>query len=118
MIETSFFPDIITRLPEAEVFMPGVRAHLAQAGDQQFFFMVCEKDFASPEHEHEAQWGIVLDGEFELVMDGKRHTFKKGDSYFIPQGVKHTALIKQGYKGLMFIDKKDRYHARPITKTH
>lgn len=108
----TFFPEIITRLPEAEISLPGVQAFLAQAGNQQFFFMIADKDVESPEHQHEAQWGVVLDGEFELTIDNKKRVLKKGDTYLIPENARHHALIKKGYKGLMLIDKKDRYRAK------
>jgi quercetin dioxygenase-like cupin family protein len=107
-----FFPEIITKLPEAEISLPGVQAFLAQAGNQQFYFMIADADVESPVHKHEAQWGVVLDGELELTIDEKKKVLKKGDTYLIPENVAHHALIKKGYKGLMLIDKKDRYKVK------
>lgn len=109
------FPNIITQLPEADIPIPGVKAFLAQAGNQQFVFMSFNENVQVPEHAHEAQWGIVLDGEIELTIDGDKHFLKKGDSYFIPRNVRHSASIKQGYKDITFFDQKDRYPVKVST---
>lgn len=50
-----------------------------------------------------------MDGEIELTVEGKKSVFRKGDTYFIPKGVKHGARIKKGYKDLTLFDQKDRY---------
>jgi quercetin dioxygenase-like cupin family protein len=52
---------------------------------------------------------VVLDGEIELTIDRKTFNFKRGDTYFIPEGVTHSAKIRKGYKDLTLFDQKDRY---------
>jgi len=74
--------------------------------------MSFENDVEIPEHSHGAQWGVILDSEIELTIGGKKYTFKKGDTYFIPEGVKHRAKIKQGYKDITLFDQKDRYKVK------
>lgn len=105
----TFFPDIIRDLPEADIPVEGLHSHLSQGADQQFVFMSFENDAEIPEHSHAAQWGVVLDGEIDLWIDGKRRVLKKGDTYFIPKGVAHSAKIRKGYKDLTLFDQKDRY---------
>jgi quercetin dioxygenase-like cupin family protein len=112
MPEDNFFPEMITKLPEADIPIEGVTSHLFQGQDQQFIFMSFDKDVQVPEHSHEGQWAVVLDGEIELTIDGKKSTFKRGDTYFIPKGIKHGARIKKGYKDLTLFDQKDRYKAK------
>ncbi len=112
MSEQGFFPEIVTKLPEADIPLEGVHAHLFQGENQQFVFMSFENDAEVPEHSHEGQWGVVLDGEIELTIEGKKCTFKKGDTYFVPSGVKHSARIRGGYKDLTLFDQKDRYKAK------
>jgi len=112
MTKEDFFPEIVTKLPQAEIPFEGIRSHLFQGQNQQFVFMSFEKDAEVPEHSHEGQWGVVLDGEIELTIDGKQHTFTRGDTYFIPKGVKHGARIKRGYRDLTLFDQKDRYKAK------
>lgn len=75
----------------------------------QILFMEFSKDVTLPKHSHEAQWGIVLEGRIDLVIDGKAHTFTKGDRYFIPAGIRHSAHIHAGYADVTFFDAPDRY---------
>jgi quercetin dioxygenase-like cupin family protein len=112
MPREDFFPEIITSLPEADIPIKGVRSYLFQAKNQQFVFMSFENDAEVPEHSHEAQWGVVLDGEIELTIGAKKHTLRKGATYFIPKDVKHSARIRRGYKDLTLFDRKDRYKAK------
>jgi quercetin dioxygenase-like cupin family protein len=112
MSDENFFPQIITRLPEADIPLEGVHSHLFQGKDQQFVFMRFDKDAQVPEHSHAGQWAVILDGEIELTIGGRKATFQRGDTYFIPKGVKHSARIKKGYKDLTLFDQKDRYKAK------
>jgi quercetin dioxygenase-like cupin family protein len=112
MPKEDFFPDIITNLPEANIPIEGVHAYLFQGENQQILFMSFPKDVEIPEHSHEAQWEVVLDGEIELTKGGNRYIFKRGDTCFIPKGVKHSAKIKKAYKGIAFFNQKDRYGVR------
>jgi quercetin dioxygenase-like cupin family protein len=112
MPKERFFPEIVTKLPEADIPIEGVHSHLLQGENQQFVFMSFENDAEVPQHSHEAQWGVVLDGEIELTIEGKKYTFKKGDTYSVPKGIKHSARIRGGYKDLTLFDQKDRYQAK------
>jgi len=112
MPRRDFFPDIVTNLPEADIPIEGLRSYLLQGSNQQFVFMDFEKDAEIAEHSHEAQWGAVLDGEIELTIGGKEYTFIKGDTYFIPRGVKHSTKIRKGYKDLTLFNQKDRYKTK------
>ncbi|MBU2564857.1 MAG: cupin domain-containing protein [Candidatus Thermoplasmatota archaeon] len=112
MSEENFFPEIITNLPEAGIPIEGLHSHLFQGKNQQIVFMSFEKDVEVPEHSHEAQWGVVLDGEIELTVEGKKYIFTKGDTYFIPKDVKHSAKIRKGYKDLTLFNQKNRYKTK------
>ena len=108
----TFFPEIITKHKHADIPVDGVESHLIQAGQQQFIFMEFDSDVEVPEHSHNAQWGVVLDGEIELTIAGKPGMLKKGDTYFIDKEVKHSAKIKAGYKDLTLFDQADRYKTK------
>jgi len=112
MLKEDFFPEIITKLPKADIPIEGVRAYILQGEKQQIVFMSFENDVEIPEHSHEAQWGVILDGESELTIDGKKYIFRKGDTYFIPRGMKHSAKIKRGYKDITLFNQKDRYKVK------
>lgn len=108
---SKFFPEAITSLPKAAIPFEGARAYLSQAENHQVLFMEFDEDIVLPEHSHESQWAVVVDGRIDLVIDGVAHTFKKGDRYFIPAGAKHSGMIYAGYADVTFFDQKDRYRA-------
>ncbi len=105
----TFFPEIITKHNSADIPVDGVESHLIQAGQQQFIFMEFDKYVEVPEHSHNAQWGVVLDGEMELTIAGQPVILRKGDTYYIDKDVRHSAKIKKGYKDLTLFDQADRY---------
>jgi len=109
MAEGPFFPGIITSLPPAELPIAGVSSYLFQGERQQFIFMTFDQDVSVPVHSHEAQWGVVLDGQIELTIGGERRVLRKGDTYYIPKDIPHSARIERGYKDLTLFNQKDRY---------
>lgn len=106
------FPEPILSLPEADINLKGIRAHLAQGLEHQIIFMSFNEDVDLPEHSHESQWGVVLEGRIELIIDGIKSTYQKGDRYFIPKGVKHSGKIYAGYADMTFFNQKDRYQIK------
>ncbi|MBN2426186.1 MAG: cupin domain-containing protein [Calditrichaceae bacterium] len=103
------FPEPITNLPEADIPLDGVTAYLSQSDTHQIIFMQFAKDVDLPEHAHASQVGIVLEGRIELIIDGKKQCFTKGDRYHIPAGVKHSGKIYAGYADITFFNEPDRY---------
>ncbi|NOY59517.1 MAG: VOC family protein [Calditrichaeota bacterium] len=110
------FPEIIKGLPEADIPVDGVSAYISQGDLHQILFMEFENDIEIPEHSHGAQWGIVVTGEIELTVDGKKKLYKKGDKYFIPDGTIHSAKIKAGYSDITFFDEASRYKKKKVSK--
>jgi quercetin dioxygenase-like cupin family protein len=109
---SSIFPDAIVNLPEADVPLDGVRAYLSQAEGHQIIFMEFSRNIEVPEHSHESQWAVVLDGSIDITIDGKARTLGKGDQYFIPKGVKHSARVYAGYADVTFFNQADRYRRK------
>lgn len=107
MIE--IFPEPILELPEADIPLEGIKAYLAQGETFQIIFMRFEKNVTLEEHSHDSQWGVVLEGKIDLIIDGKKFTFKKGDRYLIPSGIKHSGRIYKGYADITYFSQKDRY---------
>jgi quercetin dioxygenase-like cupin family protein len=103
------FPQPILNLPEANLPFAGVNAFLFQGENAQIVFMEFEKDVEIPEHSHESQWEIVLDGKVDYFEYNKKHTYKKGDRFFIPRDTKHSAKVYAGYASIAFFNQKDRY---------
>lgn len=106
------FPEPILKLPEADIPLKGIKAYLSQGEDHQIIFMKFDEDVELPEHTHESQWGVVLEGKIELVINGEKNTYTKGDRYFIPAGVKHYGKIYAGYSDMTYFNQKDRYKVK------
>ena len=106
------FPEPIRDLPEAEIPLDGITAYMSQSDSHQILFMEFEKDAELPEHTHKAQYAIVLEGKIELVIDGEKQSFTKGDRYYIPEGIKHSAKICAGYADITFFNQPDRYQSK------
>jgi quercetin dioxygenase-like cupin family protein len=106
------FPEMITKLPEADVPFKGVRAWISQAPDHQVVFMDIEPIGAVSPHRHGEQWGIVVEGEMELTIDGKTTRCKAGDSYHVPAGVEHAARFLSRTRVIDVFADKDRYRAK------
>ena len=103
------FPEPIRNLPEADIPIEGISAYLSQSETHQIKFMEFEKDVDLSEHSHAAQIGIVLEGQIDLTIDGKKKRYNKGDRYYIPDGVLHSGKIYAGYADITFYDEPDRY---------
>jgi len=103
------FPEPIRKLPEADIPLNGIKAYLSQSEHHQLLFMQFENDVDLPEHSHAAQIGFVLEGKIDLIIEGKRRFYTKGDRYYIPAGVKHSAKIYAGYADITFFDEASRY---------
>ena len=103
------FPEPIRRLPEADIPLNGIKAYLSQSEHHQILFMQFENDVDLPEHSHAAQIGFVLEGSIDLIIGGKGQSYMKGDRYYIPAGVTHSAKIYAGYADITFFDEASRY---------
>ncbi len=106
---TEVFPEPIRSLPEADIPLDGLRAYISQADGHQILFMQFDEDVEIPEHSHESQWGVVLEGRIDLTIEGVERTFTKGDRIFIPKDAKHSGKIYAGYADISFFNEPDRY---------
>jgi mannose-6-phosphate isomerase-like protein (cupin superfamily) len=86
------FPEFIKNLPEADLPVDGARAWLVQSEDGQVMFLI--------------------DGEMELTIGEKTGTYRQGDSYFIPAGTMHKAILYKDFRVLDYFADKDRYKTK------
>lgn len=106
---SNIFSSPIVNLGEADLLFRGARAYLSQGDNHQILFMEFDEDIDLPEHSHESQWAVVLEGKIEMVINGVKNTYQKGDRYFIPSGVKHYGKIYAGYSDITFFGEPNRY---------
>lgn len=104
-----FFPEIIKNLPILSIPINGLEANLLQGSENQLVFFDFKEDTEIPMHSHGAQWGIVVDGRIDLTIGETKHSFRKGDSYYISSGIKHGGKIYAGFKAIDFFQEPDRY---------
>ncbi len=116
MADKILYPEMIEQLPDIDIPIPGVRGKLFQGEGRQAVFFSVETTGEIPPHQHQAQWGVVLEGEMQMTVDGVSQRYKKGDSYFIPAGVTHSIQILSPLKALDFFDEPARYRPKNITK--
>ena len=110
----SGYPEMITRLPEADVPIPGVRAWISQGTEGQIVFFDIDPVDEIPPHSHGEQWGIVVEGEMELTIGGETRRYRAGDSYHIPAGVVHGAKFLSHFRALDVFADPDRYKAKSL----
>ncbi len=107
------YPKMVTDLPEIDISLKGVRGWLLQGTDKQVVFFDIEPVGAIPEHSHGEQWGIVVEGEAELIVNGVKKIYRKGDHYHIPAGALHSATFRTQFKAIDFFAEANRYKPKP-----
>jgi quercetin dioxygenase-like cupin family protein len=103
------FPEMLRNLPEIDVPVEGIRGWLLQSGTSQASFFDIAAHTTLPPHSHCAQWGILVEGEMVLTIGGRPHTIRKGDWYYIPAGVEHSATFPVRVHAIDVFDAPDRY---------
>ena len=82
---------VIDEQPEKQVF-EGASLRTLHGEKLMMSFVNLEPHSVVAEHSHpHEQMGMVLEGTFELSIDGESRVLKKGDAYLIPSHVKHSA---------------------------
>ncbi|MBW1980989.1 MAG: cupin domain-containing protein [Deltaproteobacteria bacterium] len=111
-MEEEFYPEEIRNLPEIDVSLPGVKGYLMQGRQEQLVFFDIGPIGEVKPHSHGPQWGVVLQGEMVLTIGEETRTYRKGDSYYIPGGVIHSARFNARTWLIDFFAQVDRYQPR------
>ncbi len=106
------FPELITKLPEADIPIDGVRGWIVQGRDQQVVFFDIDPIGEIPPHSHGEQWGIVAEGEMELTIGGETRRYGPGDSYHIAAGVVHGAKFLSHFRAIDVFADAARYRLK------
>lgn len=78
---------------EAKQLIDGYLARFIHTDHMTFSFVDVVAGKTLPEHSHmNEQVSIMLEGEFELTLDGKPIRFGPGEVIVIPSNVKHSGL--------------------------
>ena len=106
------FPEFIRALPQPDSPLAGLQAHMLQTGQAMAMFYELPDGVHVPEHAHGAQWGVVLEGTLEFTIGGETRVYRKGDTYTVPAGVAHEAVISPGFVGIDVFADADRYRPK------
>ena len=103
------YPEMLRDLPEIDIPLKGVRGWLLQSKDKQVAFFDIEPVGKVPPHFHCAQWGLVVEGEMSLTIREKTKVYRKGDWYYIPEGLVHSATFLTRVNAIDVFDDPERY---------
>ncbi|QLA17509.1 cupin domain-containing protein [Desulfolutivibrio sulfoxidireducens] len=106
-------PAMISKLPEISMPMEEVKGYLIQGQTNQAIFFIVKAGTLLPDHTHAAQWGIIIDGEFEITINGKKTLYRKGDSYFIPENTVHSGYYVTDVISFDVFDDNNKFHIKP-----
>ena len=105
------FPAFVRALPRANYTADGaggIRGYVLGGGEFQVVFNENDEEVVFSPHRHAQSFGIVLQGECELVIDGVSTTFRAGQTYHVPGGVEHFARQSAGYKDIVIFKERSR----------
>ena len=104
------FPDWIRDgMPEVDTPFTGLEGRLLASPHGQAAFFRADEEFEVPPHAHGAQWGVVVTGRLHLTIDGEAGTYEPGDTYDIPAGAEHSAVLEAGTCVIDVFQDPDRY---------
>ncbi len=110
--EGTVYPEMIRNLPQVDIQLEGVRGWLLSGGGKQVVFFDIQPVGEIPPHSHCAQWGMMLEGEMSLTIDGNTKVCRKGDWYYIPEGAVHSATFHSRVNVIDVFDAPDRYKTK------
>jgi quercetin dioxygenase-like cupin family protein len=109
------FAEFIRSLPMADSPLESLRGWLLQGEQALTMFYEIPDGVEVPPHAHGAQWGIVIEGSVEFTIGDETSTYRRGDTYYVADGVVHAAVISPGFVGIDVFADADRYAARRST---
>ena len=107
------YPDMLLRLPDADVPYSGVDVRLLRGPGACAIFLEALTDVTVPEHRHGDQWGLVVEGEMRLMIGGENRACHRAESDTIPFGTPHAAKLAKGTRVIDVFDDPDLYRPKP-----
>jgi len=111
-IDANPYPPMLRDLPEIDIPIEGIRGWLLKSEDKQVVFFDIEPVGKMPDHSHCAQWGIMLDGKMKLTIGNDTKIYQKGDWYYIPEGIVHSAEFLTKVFVIDVFDDPNRYQIK------
>ena len=99
----------IQALPQVDTPFEGLDGRMIAGPHGQTVFFRAAERFEVPPHAHGAQWGIVVTGTLHLTIDGEAGTYGPGETYDIPAGAEHSAILEAETCIIDVFQDPDRY---------
>ena len=110
--ENTPYPSMIRNLPEIDIPIDGIRGWLLQSDGAQIVFFDIDPVGKMPDHSHCAQWGIMLSGKMKLTIGNDTKIYQRGDRYYIPEGIVHSAEFLTKVFVIDVFDDPNRYQIK------
>lgn len=93
-----FMKHAVNRIANSSQATPGVEGYVFDGADaSQMAFWTCRETAASAAHAHDYdEYMIVVQGQYTLLIDGKKIPLRAGEEYYIPRGVQHGGEVLAG----------------------
>jgi quercetin dioxygenase-like cupin family protein len=73
--------------------VPGILGHYAHGELHTFGYVLIKKGSIVPEHQHpHEQITFIVEGQLDMVIDGKAYSLTPGFFHIIPSNVRHSAV--------------------------
>ena len=92
------FPEFMrnpsNRIASQSQYTPGIEGYVFDGVDgSQIAIWKNPKGGISAEHTHEYdEYFVVVQGQYDIIIDGKRISVRVGEEYFIPKGTPHGGV--------------------------
>ncbi len=103
------YPAWIQNLPEVDTPFAGMAGRLLASPNGQAVFFRAEEEVEVPPHAHGPQWGVVLTGRLHFTVSGETGVYGPGETYDVPDGAEHSAVLEAGTSVIDFFGDADRY---------
>ncbi|HXQ95173.1 MAG TPA: cupin domain-containing protein [Thermoplasmata archaeon] len=87
----------VTGLPRTS--LAGIDVYVHDDGRSQVLFLELppgRPETVVPTHVHGVEWGIVVDGEIEMTIEGRPEVHRAGSQHLIPANVPHSFRFRPG----------------------
>lgn len=83
-------------------YTPGIEGYVFDGADgSQMAFWTFSEDAASAEHDHPYdEYVVVVQGQYNLFIEGKVITLRSGDEYHIPEHIIHSGEAIAGTRAI------------------
>jgi hypothetical protein len=93
----------ITKLPKTNLL--GLDVYVHDNGTSQVLFLELpagRNEVVLPTHTHGIEWGIVVEGEIEMTIDGRVERHLAGSQHLIAPSVPHSFRFRPGTSSIDF----------------